>query len=45
MGSGSYRDIALSDEEIQQAMEEPEQAAVSPAEKLSTAWGAVKCSY
>lgn len=37
--------IALSDEEIQQAMEEPEQAAVSPAKKLSTAWGAVKCSY
>jgi len=37
--------VALSDEEIQQAMEEPKSAAVLPAEKLSTAWGAVKCSY
>ena len=37
--------VALSDDEIQQAMEEPGKAAVLPAEKLSTAWGAVKCSY
>lgn len=45
MDESRLYNIALSDEEIQQAMEEPEQAAVSLARELSTFWGAVKCSY